>query len=390
MFTKSVTLFRLLGFDIKLDLTWVFLAILITWSLAERVFPTQIPGLDPYLYWALAIIGAVGLFASIIVHELGHAVVARHYGIPIKEITLFIFGGVANMEGEPERPGDEFYMAIAGPVMSGVVALFLVGAEWTIGLVVPESPLMPVLGYLALINAILALFNMVPAFPLDGGRVLRAILWDWKEDIRFATRVASTLGSLFGLFLIMLGIFAFISGDPIGGVWFFLIGLFVRSASAMSYQQMILKRALSGEPVRRFMKRDVVTVLPNTLLRDFVENYVYTYHHKMYPVMFNDRLRGCVTTRGVKAVPMEQWDETSVGEIAEECSPENTVSPDTDAMDALSLMNRTGRGRLLVVENDELVGVVALKDLMDFLNLKLDLESGSGLTRVRRSAEDVS
>jgi Zn-dependent protease/predicted transcriptional regulator len=376
MFTRSVTIFRLLGFDIKVDLTWVFLAILITWSLAARVFPMQMPGYDPFMYWALAIIGAIGLFGSIIVHEMGHSLVARHYGIPIKEITLFIFGGVANLEGEPERPRDEFFMAIAGPATSGVIAVFLLGVEWVIGFVLPGNPVIDVLRYLALINGVLALFNMVPAFPLDGGRVLRAILWDWKKDIRFATRVSATLGSLFGLFLIMLGVFAFISGDPIGGVWFFLIGLFVRAASSSSYQHMMLKKALSGESVRRFMKTNVVTVVPNTLLRDFVENIVYTHHHKMYPVMYNDQLRGCVTTRGVKAVPAEQWGEVSVGEIAEECGEENTVSPDTDAMDALSLMQRTGRARLLVVEDGQLIGVVALKDLMDFLNLKLDLEAG--------------
>lgn len=375
MFTKSITLFTLLGFKVKVDLTWLFLAALITWSLAAGLFPQMIPGLETYQYWALGIEGAIGVFISIVLHELGHSLVARRYGIPMKEITLFIFGGVANMEKEPDRPRDEFLMAIAGPLTSGVLALIFLGIDWGVHGLVSQFPALAIFRYLAWLNAILALFNMIPAFPLDGGRVLRAVLWDWKKDLRRATRIASGLGSAFGFGLIILGIFSLFSGNFIGGLWWILIGMFVRGASNMSYQQMLLRRALEGEPIRRFMKSDVVTVQPNVTLDDFVENYVYTHHYKMFPVVVNDHLRGCVTTRGVKEVPREQWTQTSVGEVAEECTDQNSVPPDMDAMEALALMNRTGRARLLVVENGELQGIVALKDLMDFLNLKLDLEA---------------
>jgi Zn-dependent protease len=377
MFTRSFPLFRLFGFQIKADLTWTFLAVLITWSLATSFFPTEMPGLKTYVYWALAIEGAIGVFASIILHECGHALVARRYGIPIKEITLFIFGGVANMEAEPEKPRHEFLMAIAGPLTSGVLAGIFLALDALVRRILPEAPILSVLGYLALLNGLLAAFNMIPAFPLDGGRVLRALLWEWKKDVRFATRIAAGLGSGFGFALILLGVMVFINGMELQGLWFFMIGLFVRSASAMSYRQLVLRRALEGEPVSRFMRTDVVSVQPNVTLRELVEKFVYTYHHKMYPVMFNGHLSGCVTTRDVKAVPAERWGETSVGEIAEPCTDENTVTPDTDAMKALGLMSRTGRGRLLVVEGGELLGIVALKDLMNFLNLKLDLEPHS-------------
>lgn len=377
MFTKSITLFTLLGFKVKVDLTWLFLAVLITWSLAAGFFPQMMPGLETYQYWALGVEGAIGVFISIVLHELGHSLVARRYGIPMKEITLFIFGGVANMEREPDRPRDEFLMAIAGPITSGVLALILLGIDRLLSLVVPEAPFLHVIGYLAWLNGILALFNMIPAFPLDGGRVLRALIWDWKKDLRKATRVASGLGGAFGFGLIILGVFAMISGNFIGGLWWIMIGMFVRAASNMSYQQMLLRRALEGEPVRRFMKTDVVTVQPNTTLRDFVEDYVYTHHHKTFPVVLNGDLRGCITTRAVKEVPRDEWEQRSVGETTEVCTGENSVPPDMDAMEALSLMNRTGRARLLVVENGELVGIVALKDLMDFLNLKLDLEANA-------------
>lgn len=377
MFTHSITLFRLAGFEIKVDLSWVLLAVLITWSLATAYFPQNLPGLEPYVYWGLGVEGAIGLFGSIILHELGHAVVARRYGIPIKNITLFIFGGVANMDDEPKRARDEFYMAIAGPIVSGLIAVAMLVFERMVRSVAPDALLLSVLAYLAWVNALLAGFNMVPAFPLDGGRVLRAILWDWKKDQRFATRISSGIGSAFGLLLIFLGVVAFLNGNVIIGVWNFMIGMFVRSASAMSYRQLVLRRALGGEPIGRFMKTDVVSVQPNLLLKDFVEQYVYTQHHKLYPVMVGGRLLGMVTTRGVKAVPREQWAETSVGEITEPCSDENCAPPNLDSMQALSMMSRTGRGRMLVVESGELLGIVSLKDLMAFLDLKLDLEGKS-------------
>ncbi len=377
MFTRSFNLFRLFGFQIKADLTWIVLAVLITWSLATGFFPVQLPGLKTYVYWALAVEGAIGLFLSIILHECGHALVARRYGIPIKEITLFIFGGVANMEEEPDKPRHEFLMAVAGPLTSAALAVFFILCDVLVRRIAPEAPVLAVFGYLSWLNGLLGAFNMIPAFPLDGGRVLRALLWMWKKDLRFATRIAAGLGSLFGLGLILLGVFMFMNGAALQGVWFGMIGLFVRNASAMSYRQMVLRRALEGEPVSRFMKTDVVSVQPNLTLREFVENVVYVYHHKLYPVMFGSQLRGCVTTRNVKAVPVDRWSETSVGEIAEPCSDKNCVPPDMDSMKALGLMNRTGRGRLLVVESGQLLGVVSLKDLMDFLSLKLDLEVNS-------------
>ena len=374
MFTKSITLFRIIGIEIKVDFTWVFLAILISWSLAVGFFPTQYPGLSTTLYWLMGIEGAIGIFISITLHELGHSLVARRYGIPIKDITLFIFGGVANMEEEPKRPRDEFYMAIAGPITSGILALIFFGVHTAARATVGSYPLLEVMGYLAWLNSILAIFNMVPAFPLDGGRVLRAILWDWKKDLRWATRISSSMGSGFGLLLIVLGIFAFMSGNMIIGVWWFMIGMFVRSASAMSYKQLLLRRALEGEPVSRFMQTEVIGIRPTLSIRNLVEEYVYQYHFKTYPVFDGPRLTGCVTTRGIESVPRNEWDSHTVDEILEPCSEENSIGPDEDAMVALSKMNRTGRARLLVVEGGELLGIVALKDLMSFLSLKLDLE----------------
>jgi len=237
-----------------------------------------------------------------------------------------------------------------------------------------------VLVYLGWLNIILAGFNMVPAFPLDGGRVLRSILWYAKGDLRWATRISSRLGSAFGLFLMILGVISFIGGNFIGGLWYFLIGMFIKGASQMSYRQLLVKNALMGEPISRFMAAEVVTVPQSIMVSDLVEDYFYKYHYKMFPVTEDGTLKGCVTTKQVKELPKEQWATTKVSDIAQLCSEGNTVSPKADSINALSLMNSTGNSRLMVIEENKLLGVISLKDMLKFMSLKLDLESGESIT----------
>jgi Zn-dependent protease/predicted transcriptional regulator len=374
MFGNRVTIGKLLGFPIKIDASWIFLAVLVTWSLATGVFPRQIEGLSNTLYWVMGGAGALALFASIIFHELGHAVVARRYGIGIRDITLFIFGGVAAMEDEPPNAKSEFWMAIAGPIASMVLA---VGCWGIAAVLVPgdaNTPAEAVIRYVGFMNGMLALFNIFPAFPLDGGRMLRAALWSLKGDLRWATRIASTGGSIFGLVLIALGIFVFVLGQIIPGLWWFMIGMFVRAASRASYQQVLLRQALAGEPVRKFMRANPVTVPTHCTVDTLVEDYIYRHHYKMMPVADNGHLQGCVTIKQIKDIPREEWGHKTVGEIMGGCTPDNSISPDADAMDALTAMNRTGNIRLMVVEDGQLAGVVTLKDLLEFLNLKMDLE----------------
>jgi Zn-dependent protease/predicted transcriptional regulator len=374
MFGKKIKLFKLFGFEVSIHVSWLIIAFLITWSLAEGLFPNYYKDLSSAMYWLMGFLGAIGLFASIIFHELWHSLVARKFGLPMRGITLFIFGGVAEMEEEPPSAKAEFSMAIAGPVTSIIIGLVFYGI-YTLGarLGWPELAV-GVLSYLGFINLILAGFNLIPAFPLDGGRVLRSALWKWKDNLRWATRVSSQIGSGFGVLLIVMGIFSFIRGNFIGGIWWALIGMFLRNASQMSYQRLMMQRAFEGEPVRRFMKPDPVTVPVSISLRQLVDDYIYKYHFKMFPIMDNGKLSGCITTREVKEVPQSEWDQHTVGEVSKPCSSENTISPDADAMDALSTMNRTRNSRLMVVEGDRLFGVITLKDLLDFLSLKLDLE----------------
>jgi len=370
-----LTLFKLFGFAVRVDASWLLLAFLVTWSLAEGLFPHHYENLSTSTCWLMGIGGAVGLFLSIAIHELGHSLVARKFGIPIKDITLFIFGGVAEMEDEPPDAKSEFLMAIAGPVTSLILAAVMGGIYLAVRSAFSSvAPAYAVFGYLALLNTLLAGFNLLPAFPLDGGRVLRAALWAWRDNLRWATHIASQIGGGFGIVLIILGVLAFLGGNLIGGVWWFMIGMFMRMASRMSYQQLLIRRALEGEPVRAFMVTDPVTVEPLLSIRDLVENYIYKYHFKMYPVTDDGELLGLVTTRDVKDVPRDEWDQYPVRDIVQECSDQNCVHPDEDAMKALSLMNRTGNSRLLVVDDGRLMGIIALKDLLAFLSLKMDLE----------------
>ncbi|MBS3817911.1 site-2 protease family protein [bacterium] len=373
MFGKSITLFKLLGFEVKLDFTWLILGLLITWSLATGLFPHFYEGMNRATYWVMGVVGALGLFISIVFHELCHSLVARKFGLPMKGITLFIFGGVAEMNEEPPSPKAEFMMAVAGPISSIVLGLVLLGM-WFLG----EEGGWPlavtgVVNYLGLLNLILAGFNLIPAFPLDGGRVLRSILWGWKEDLRWATHLASKIGSTFGIALIILGVFNVFTGNFIGGLWWFVIGMFIRGASRMSYQQVMMRRSLEGEPVRKFMVTDPITV-PSTLsIEELVEKYIYIHHFKMFPVVDDGELKGCITLNQVKKIPREERDKRKVEELVQKCSGKNTVHPDEDAMRALSLMKKTNQSRLMVVKEGQLVGIISLKDMMKFLSLKVDL-----------------
>jgi Zn-dependent protease/predicted transcriptional regulator len=388
MFERKIPLFNLFGFKVGIDATWFILAVLITWSLAEGVFPHYFPGFSSATYWWMGVAGALGLFVSIVFHEFCHSIIARQFALPMKGITLFIFGGVAEMNKEPENAKSEFFMAIIGPLSSVFLAgiFFLI---YTAGKTVNwPGPVNNVLVYLSWLNIILAGFNMVPAFPLDGGRVLRSILWYAKGNLRWATRIASGLGSGFGLLLMILGIINFIGGNFIGGLWYFLIGMFIRGASQMSYRQMLIKNTLMGEPISRFMVDEVVTAPSSITVFDLIENYFYKYHYKMFPVSENGLLKGCVTTKQIKEIPKEQWATRKVSDIIQPCSGENTISPKADAMKALSLMNNTGNSRLMVVEGNKLLGVISLKDMLKFMALKLDLEAGEKITRRHEMFEE--
>lgn len=374
MFGKSVPIIRLLGFEIKIDPSWIIVLFLMIWSLSLGVFPQYYQGLPSTTYWWMGIFGAIGLFVSIVIHELFHSLVARRFGLSIRGITLFMFGGVAEMTEEPANAKTEFYMALAGPVTSIALGMIFYSTYLILKRLGVSMGITGIFGYLGIINWALAGFNLIPAFPLDGGRILRSILWWRKKDLRWATRIASRMGEIFGFTLIFLGVFSIFRGSFVGGIWLFLIGMFLQNASQVSMQRLMISKALEGETVRRFMKSDPVTIPDTMTLKEAVEDYIYRYHYKMFPVVRNSKLVGCLTTRDIKVIPKEKWSTQTAGEVSKSCSIDNTIHPDTDATQALSLMNRTGNSRLMVVENDQLIGVITLKDLLQFFSLKMELE----------------
>ena len=374
MFGKRFTLFTVFGFAIRADLSWLVILTLVVWSLASGVFPEAYPGHTVGTYILMGLAGALGLFASVVVHELCHSLVARRYGLAMEGITLFIFGGVAEMTEEPPNPKTEFMMALAGPVASlviGVVAVaaaFLASASawWPAGVVT--------LRWIGFINILLAVFNLIPGYPLDGGRILRSILWHIKGRLRWATRIASRVGEVLGLLLIGFGLVSLLTSNPVGGMWDILIGWFLWVAARQGYQQVLVRQALAGEPVQRLMTAEPVTVPPTASLEQLVNDYVYRFHHKMFPVVDDGRLAGCITTREVREVPRAEWASRTVGEVARACEAGNTIAAGSDALAALGQMSRTGVSRLMVVDGQRLAGIVSLKDLMGFLARKLELE----------------
>ena len=368
---RRIKLFKLLGFQVQIEWTWLFLAAWMTWSLASDVFPASIRGLESSSYWWMGSAGALGLFASIVFHELWHSLVARHYGIAIEGITLFIFGGVAELKEEPPSAKTEFLMALAGPASSALLGVAILGAREVIRMASGGAEIAAVLRYLASINLSLAAFNLLPAFPLDGGRMLRAAVWRWRRDLRWATQLAAWIGTLLGNLLLAVGTILLFLGSLVNGVWMIVVGLYLRSVSRQSYRQLSIRLALAGERVERFLIPDPVTVPPDLPLAELLEEYVYKHHQKTFPVVDGLRLVGCVHARALETVPQSQWTQRRVIDLTQTCDTEDIIPGGVDAMQALTQMSRAGRGRLMVVDGERLVGIITLQDLLEFLALRL-------------------
>lgn len=372
---SSLYLFKIFGFEIRLDWSWFFLAILITWTLAAGYFPENFPGLSKKYYWIMGIVGAIGLFLSIIFHELAHSLVGRAYGIRMSGITLFIFGGVAEMRDAPENPKSEFLMSFAGPLFSiifGFIFLFFfkfgTHHHWPIGI-------NGVISYLATINFVVGIFNLLPGFPLDGGRIIRSLLWWWKKDLRWATLIACRSGAGLGFAMILLGIILMIEGGIIAGLWMFLLGFFLQHISSLSYQDMLISEFFRGETIKKYVKINPISVQEDMSIQDLVEHYFYKYYHKLYPVTKNNLLIGCISFNEIKQIPKEKWRKLTVKEVMQPCSKENVIDAETEVTQVLRLMQSERISRLIVTENQQLYGTITLKDLMDIISMKLNLEN---------------
>jgi len=281
---------------------------------------------------------------------------------------------VAEMKDEPKTPKIEFLMAIAGPITSLFLSLLFGALYQAASAVYAPVPIVAVLGYLGAINLILAIFNMIPAFPTDGGRVLRAILWWIKGDILWATRTASRISVFFAMFIIFMGFISIIQGNVVGGIWWILIGSFLFSVANSSYQSLMIKQSFAGQSVKDYMKIDLIAVPSHIMLQEFVDEYLYRYNHKMFPVTKEGKISGLITLNALKLIPQEKWREMQVIEIMQKATKDNTLPMTMSIHEAMLTMNESGMGRMLVEENGNIVGIITLKDLMEFFALKIQLE----------------
>ncbi|HWP43655.1 MAG TPA: site-2 protease family protein [Blastocatellia bacterium] len=377
--------------DIHVDWSWFFIFLLVTWNLAAGVFPQWHPDWGPMLNWGVAIVASLLFFASVLLHELSHSLVAKARGLPVHRITLFLFGGVSNIEREPPSPRTEFLMAIVGPVTSivlGIIFLFLANASLVasgsivddpIELLSRMGPLSTLLMWLGPINILVGLFNLIPGFPLDGGRVLRSILWGITGNLRRATRWASGAGQVIGWLFIITGI-AMVFGVSvpifgagiIGGLWLAFIGWFLNNAAVASYNQLVIQDLLEDIPVSRLMRSDIPAVAPDLPVTSLVYDLIINSDEHAYVVMEQDRMVGIVCVDDVRKTPREAWEISTVAQIMTPADRMAVATPDEDASKALSDLARRDVRQLPVIDNGRLVGLLRRRDIVRWLQMQSD------------------
>lgn len=385
---RGFRLGRLFGININIDWSWLFIFLLITWHLST-LFGSFHPDWDIVLRWGTAVIASLLFFASVLAHELAHSLMAMAQGIPVRNITLFLFGGVSNIQREPPSPKAEFLITIVGPITSIVLGvLFILLARLTTGpmdvtLAEPTqvfaelNPLSTLLFWLGPINIVLGLFNLIPGFPLDGGRILRSILWALSDNLRQATRWASWVGQVIAWLMIVTGIamvfgvtVPFFGTGFLNGLWLAFIGWFLNSASIQSYQQVVLQDALEDVPVTRLMRPNPPTVPPNGSISSLVHDYVMGTDDHAFPVLENGRLLGLVTLEDVRGLSRNQWDTTLVRDIMTPAEELLTLSQDDWADEALNKLRERDVRQLPVLHNGELAGLLRRRDIVKWLQLQ--------------------
>jgi len=365
----GIRLLRIAGIPITVDYSWFIVALLVVWSLSAGYFPRRYPGESPGEYWLAGAVTTLLFFCSILVHELSHSLVAVRSGIRIPGITLFIFGGVSRLSEDPKNPTTEFKIAIVGPLSSFMLALLFRLIAY--GLAGNRPPLVvAVFEYLAFINLALGLFNLVPGFPLDGGRVLRAFWW-WKTgSVTRATKVASDWGRGFAISLMLLGALQIFAGNLLGGMWFIFIGMFLRGAAAAGYEDLVLRRSLEGVQVQEVMVRDVVTVSPDLPLDRLVEEYFLKKGYRGFPVVEDGRTVGLVSIANLSPALERDRPRRTVREIMVPLTDACLIAPEASLNEAIRKMSLGGLGRLLVLRDQRLAGMITKTGLLRMLEMR--------------------
>lgn len=343
---------------------------LIAWSLAVGYFPRVNPALSTRAAVVLAVTAALLFFLALLLHELAHSFVAIREGLAVRRITLFIFGGVAQMAKEPSTAGGEFRMAIAGPLMSIAIG----GISWALSRL-DEGPVHLLFQYLGFINLVVAGFNLIPAFPLDGGRVLRSSIWYFTGDLTRATRIATVVGQGFAYLLIGLGVLQVVSGRLGDGIWLVFIGWFLLQAAQAGYQQMLIRRALRGLKVRDLMREDAATVSAGITVGEFVHDYLLRSPDSEFSVVDGGQFRGLISLDDVKKVPRERWNEVLVEEAMTPEAECATVPAAQNAFDAFLTIAAVPAGHAIVLDGHRLVGTLARRDVLARIRNRLVLEA---------------
>ena len=393
---RGIRIAKLFGIKIQIDWSWLLILALIVWNLAST-FAQVHPNWNTSLSIFMGVIAALLLFLSVLAHELAHSLVAKSQGIEVNNITLYLFGGAANIREEPKSPGNEFLMAIIGPVTSIVLGLILLLVSG-VGLSVQDIQNIEPMAFLNRLNALrtlsiwlgsvnlaLGIFNLIPGFPLDGGRVLRSILWAITDNLRKATRWASYIGQAIAWMMIAAGMsmifgirIPFFGEGLINGVWLILIGWFLNNASLQSYQQVVIRDVLADVPVRMMTKRNPPIVSSDITVDDLIENHIMQTDDHAFPVMQEDELVGIVCLDDVRKVPKAERTQKTVSEIMTPRSNLITISPNDPADEALTSISRNAVRQLIVIEDDQFFGLVRRRDIVRFLQLQADEDMSVG------------
>ena len=361
---------RVYGIDIKVDLSWLVIFLLFTFSLSLYYFPQSFLVSSKSFYWLLSLVTSLLVFASVLFHELAHSLVAVRQGEKVEDITLFILGGVARISEEPETPQKEFSMALVGPLASFFLALIFILLSFLFRPI--SRPLQVVAAYLGYINAILGAFNLLPGFPMDGGRVLRAIVWKATGDLRRATRAASLVGQFIAFFLIFIGIIRFFRGD-LGGLWLVLIGWFLHNASIQGYSQVLLKQSLEGLKARDLMSNEFLLVEPELSVETLVQEYVLKKRERVFLVVKEGKLLGLVCLEDIKKFPRERWPELRVQDIMTPAEKIISVTPESTGTQVLQHLAEAEINQVPVLDNGQVVGIICRNDLLKIMQLRAEL-----------------
>ena len=366
---------KIAGIQISVHWSWIFIFTLLTWS-----FASSDGILDMYTDWsserrmAAAVVISIIFFASILLHELSHSLVAKAKGIPVRGITLFVFGGVSNLGREAQSAGEEFQIAIVGPLTSLLIGAAFALVWGALHFVAPQEA--AVAGYLAFINAVIAAFNMLPGFPLDGGRVFRSIVWARNRNLLSATRTASRTGEGVAYLLMAAGALQFYF-NPIGGIWMFLIGLFLRNASASSYEQLVVQETLGGIFAGDLAKRNFDPVPPDLTVAHLVDQYMLAGRGRAYPVMAGEELLGLVTLTDVRHLDRAEWPATSVYRVMTPIERLHTVSIQEPALRVLQMMAEHDINQVPVMDGRVLVGIISRAEMLRMMQIRRDIATPS-------------